>query len=70
MKSDFITQSLAIVKEAGDYEKAYPLYKRAPEYFLTITKYEKSTSAREVISARVTGYMKRARTVFFHTKLT
>jgi vacuolar protein-sorting-associated protein 4 len=66
MNSDFITQAVAIVKDAvdfdnaGDYEKAYPLYKRALEYFLTGIKYEKNPSARAAISARVSGYMKRA----------
>lgn len=66
MENQFIPQAVEIVKQAiaadqaGDYEKALPLYKRSLEYFMTGLKYEKNPAALETIKARVDGYMKRA----------
>lgn len=66
MENQFIPQAVEIVKQAitadqaGDYEKALPLYKRSLEYFMTGLKYEKNPAARETIKQRVDGYMKRA----------
>lgn len=66
MENQFIPQAVEIVKQAiaadqaGDYEKALPLYKRALEYFMTGMKYERNPAARDTIKLRVDGYMKRA----------
>lgn len=66
MENQFIPQAVDIVKQAitadqaGDYDKALPLYKRSLEYFMTGLKYEKNPAARDTIKARVDGYMKRA----------
>ena len=55
MENQFIPQAVEIVKQAiaadqaGDYEKALPLYKRSLEYFLTGLKYEKNPAARDTI---------------------
>ena len=48
MQNQFIPQAVEIVKQAieadnaGEYEKALPLYKRALEYFMTGLKYEQN----------------------------
>ena len=55
MENQFIPQAVEIVKQAiaadqaGDYEKALPLYKRSLEYFMTGLKYEKNPAARDTI---------------------
>lgn len=46
--------------QAGDYEKALPLYQSALEYFLTGVKFETNTAAKKQIMDRVSGYMRRA----------
>ena len=57
MENQFIPQAVEIVKQAiaadqaGDYEKALPLYKRSLEYFMTGLKYEKNPAARDTIKA-------------------
>lgn len=61
-----IPKATEIVKQAieadnaGDYEKALPLYRRALEYFLTGLKYETNKAAKDQIMDRVSGYMRRA----------
>ena len=55
MENQFTPQAVEIVKQAiaadqaGDHEKALPLYKRALEYFLMGMKYEKNPAALETI---------------------
>lgn len=52
MQNQFIPQAVEIVKQAidadnaGDYEKALPLYKRALEYFMTGLKYEQNPAGK------------------------
>lgn len=48
------------VDKLGEYEKAYGLYKRALEYFVTGLKYEQNATTKKMIQERVEGYMKRA----------
>lgn len=63
MDNQFIPQAVDIVKQAiqadnaGDYEKALPLYKRALEYFMTGLKYEKNPAARDTIKAVLLSIM-------------
>ena len=55
MEDQFIPQAVMVVTQAiaadqaGDYEKALPLYKRSLEYFMTGLKYEKNPAARDTI---------------------
>jgi vacuolar protein-sorting-associated protein 4 len=66
MNNQFITQAVDIVAQAitadnaGEYEKALPLYRRGLEYFMTGLKYEKNPSAKERVMEKVQEYMKRA----------
>eukprot|EP01038_Epipyxis_sp_PR26KG_P007289 gene7289-9931_t len=66
MQNTFIPQAVEIVQQAvdfdklGEYEKAYGLYKRALEYFVTGLKYEQNATTKKMIQERVEGYMKRA----------
>ena len=45
---------------AGEYEKALPLYRRSLEHFLTGLKWVENPAAKESIKSRIDGYMKRA----------
>lgn len=56
---DKITQAIT-ADHAGDYEKAYPLYKAAIEYFMTGMKYDSNPASKAQIKDKVTGYMDRA----------
>lgn len=66
MQNNMIIQATEKVKlaieldQAGDYEKALPLYRSALEYFLTGVKFETNAAAKKQIMDRVTGYMRRA----------
>lgn len=52
---------LAVVEdEAGNYEKAFTLYKSALEYFSTHLKYEKNPRSKEAITAKFKEYLDRA----------
>ena len=48
MQNQFIPQAVEVVRQAieadnaGEYERALPLYKRALEYFITGLKYEQN----------------------------
>ena len=56
MSNQFIPQAAEIVKEAieydqaGNYEKALPLYRKALEYFMTGLKYETNPAGKLITS--------------------
>ena len=64
-KKSIIDQAVDIVKDAvmadnaQEYEKAFTLYKRSIEYFMTGLKYEKNPKTREIVLNKVSGYMER-----------
>jgi vacuolar protein-sorting-associated protein 4 len=66
MNSNFIPQAVDIVKQAieadnaGELEKALPLYQRALDYFVTGLKYEQNPAAKKMVQEKVFGYMQRA----------
>lgn len=66
MNSNFINQAVDIVKlaieadNAGEIEKALPLYQRALDYFLLGLKYEQNPAAKKMVQEKVLGYMDRA----------
>lgn len=66
MNSNFIPQGVDIVKQAieadnaGELEKALPLYQRALDYFVTGLKYEQNPAAKKMVQEKVFGYMQRA----------
>jgi vacuolar protein-sorting-associated protein 4 len=66
MNSNFIPQAVEIVKQAieadnaGELEKALPLYQRALDYFVTGLKYEQNPAAKKMVQEKVFGYMQRA----------
>ncbi|KAF3552332.1 hypothetical protein DY000_02002700 [Brassica cretica] len=66
MYSNFKEQAIEYVKQAvqednaGNYNKAFPLYMNALEYFKTHLKYEKNPKIREAITQKFTEYLRRA----------
>ncbi|CAH2038589.1 unnamed protein product [Thlaspi arvense] len=66
MYSNFKEQAIEYVKQAvqednaGNYNKAFPLYMNALEYFKTHLKYEKNPKIREAITHKFTEYLRRA----------
>lgn len=54
MSNNFINQAVEVVKQAidldnaGEYEKALPLYRRALECFVLGLKYEQNPSSKKV----------------------
>ena len=56
MNNNFIPQAVEIVKQAidadnaGDYERALPLYRRSLEYFMTGLKYEQNPAGKLPLS--------------------
>lgn len=66
MYSNFKEQAIEYVKQAvtednaGNYQKAFPLYMNALEYFKTHLKYEKNPKIREAITQKFTDYLRRA----------
>ncbi|XP_011046276.1 PREDICTED: vacuolar protein sorting-associated protein 4B-like isoform X2 [Populus euphratica] len=66
MYSNFKEQAIEYVKQAvqednaGNYSKAFPLYKNALEYFRTHLKYEKNPKIREAITQKFNEYLRRA----------
>ncbi|CAN8285635.1 unnamed protein product [Cochlearia groenlandica] len=66
MYSNFKEQAIEYVKQAvqednaGNYNKAFPLYMNALEYFKTHLKYEKNPKIREAITQKFTDYLRRA----------
>ncbi|KAL1201895.1 Protein SUPPRESSOR OF K(+) TRANSPORT GROWTH DEFECT 1 [Cardamine amara subsp. amara] len=66
MYSNFKEQAIEYVKQAveednaGNYNKAFPLYMNALEYFKTHLKYEKNPKIREAITNKFTEYIRRA----------
>ncbi|KAI9886625.1 MAG: Vacuolar protein sorting-associated protein 4 [Watsoniomyces obsoletus] len=64
--TDFLGRALDVVKKAiendtdGEYEKAYQQYYQALELFLLAIKWEKNPRSKEMIRAKVSGYMARA----------
>ncbi|BDA48118.1 Vacuolar protein sorting-associated protein 4B [Coccomyxa sp. Obi] len=66
MYSNFKEKAIEYVKEAvaednaGNYQKAFDLYKIALEYFSTHLKYEKNPRAKEAITAKFKEYLDRA----------
>ncbi|KAJ0259031.1 Protein SUPPRESSOR OF K(+) TRANSPORT GROWTH DEFECT 1 [Hirschfeldia incana] len=66
MYSNFKEQAIEYVKQAvqednaGNYNKAFPLYMNALEYFKTHLKYEKNPKIREAITGKFTEYLRRA----------
>ncbi|KAF2613826.1 hypothetical protein F2Q70_00008971, partial [Brassica cretica] len=63
---NFKEQAIEYVKQAvqednaGNYNKAFPLYMNALEYFKTHLKYEKNPKIREAITQKFTEYLRRA----------
>ncbi|EFH68710.1 hypothetical protein ARALYDRAFT_311880 [Arabidopsis lyrata subsp. lyrata] len=66
MYSNFKEQAIEYVKQAvqednaGNYNKAFPLYMNALEYFKTHLKYEKNPKIRDTISDKFNEYILRA----------
>jgi vacuolar protein-sorting-associated protein 4 len=66
MNSNFIQQAVDIVKQAidadnaGEIEKALPLYQRALDHFVLGLKYEQNPTAKKMVQEKVLGYMERA----------
>eukprot|EP00884_Botryococcus_braunii_P018340 jgi/Botrbrau1/518/Bobra.110_2s0147.1 len=66
MYSNFKDKAIEYVKEAvdednaGNYPKAFELYKIALDYFSTHLKYEKNPRAKEAITAKFKEYLERA----------
>ncbi|PIA58979.1 hypothetical protein AQUCO_00400085v1 [Aquilegia coerulea] len=66
MYSNFKEQAIEYVKQAvkednaGNYNKAFPLYMNALEYFKTHLKYEKNPKIKEAITQKFTEYLRRA----------
>jgi vacuolar protein-sorting-associated protein 4 len=66
MNSNFIQQAVDIVKQAieadnaGEIEKALPLYQRALDHFVLGLKYEQNPTAKKMVQDKVLGYMERA----------
>ncbi|KAG7653528.1 P-loop containing nucleoside triphosphate hydrolase [Arabidopsis suecica] len=66
MYSNFKKQAIEYVKQAvqednaGNYNKAFPLYMNALEYFKTHLKYEKNPNIRDIISDKFNEYLLRA----------
>ncbi|KAJ4906329.1 Protein SUPPRESSOR OF K(+) TRANSPORT GROWTH DEFECT 1 [Raphanus sativus] len=66
MYSNFKERAIEYVKQAvqednaGNYNKAFPLYTNALEYFKTHLKYEKNPKIREAITQKFTEYLRRA----------
>ncbi|XP_010488647.1 PREDICTED: protein SUPPRESSOR OF K(+) TRANSPORT GROWTH DEFECT 1-like [Camelina sativa] len=66
MYSNFKEQAIEYVKQAvqednvGNYNKAFPLYMNALEYFKTHLKYEKNPKIREAITHKFNEYLRRA----------
>ena len=66
MYSNFKEQGIEYARQAvaedtaGNYEKAYPLYMNALEYFKTHLKYEKNPKIKEAILAKFQEYLSRA----------
>lgn len=66
MYSNFKEQAIEYVKQAvqednaGNYNKAFPLYMNALEYFKTHLKYEKNPKIRDTISDKFNEYLLRA----------
>jgi hypothetical protein len=69
LSDNFIQLAVDIVTQAIDadnsheYEKAYSLYKKSLDHFMLAAKYELNESSREMIVARMEGYMERAEQV-------
>ena len=42
-----------------EYDKAFPLYQRALEFFAIVVKHEKNPKTKEMLSQRVVGYVDR-----------
>ena len=63
--TDFLGRALEIVTKAiandnaGDYEKAYPLYHQSLELFMLALKWEKNPQSKLMIRGKVAGYMDR-----------
>lgn len=53
---------------AGDYARAYELYRRAIECFLHIIRYEKNTSVKKVLNDRTESFLARAEYLQKHLK--
>ncbi|CAE5956867.1 unnamed protein product [Arabidopsis arenosa] len=66
MYSNFKEQAIEYVKQAvqednaGNYNKAFPLYMNALEYFKTHLEYEKNANIRDIISDKFNEYLLRA----------
>lgn len=66
MDNKFIPRAIEIVTQAikadndGEHRQAYDLYRKALEAFMIGVKYEPNPTSREIILAKVEGYMKRA----------
>lgn len=64
--TDFLGRAIDIVNKAiendnaGDYEKAYPLYDSSLEFFLLALKWEKNPKSKDMIRTKVREYMSRA----------
>ncbi len=52
MIAEYVKEAVA-EDNAGNYQKAFDLYKIALEYFSTHLKYEKNPRAKEAITAKV-----------------
>ncbi|GJN09730.1 hypothetical protein PR202_ga27761 [Eleusine coracana subsp. coracana] len=62
LKQQAIEYAKQAVQEdsAGNYAKAFPLYRNALEYFKTHLKYEKNPKIKEAIQVKCTEYLRRA----------
>lgn len=66
MYSNFLENAAAYVKQAveeddkGNYNKAFPLYMNALEYFKTHLKYEKNPKIKEAVTQKCIDYLRRA----------
>ncbi|KAL9611600.1 MAG: hypothetical protein Q9167_003758 [Letrouitia subvulpina] len=64
--TDFLGRAIDIVNKAiendnaGDYEKAYPLYDSSLDFFLLALKWEKNPKSKDMIRTKVREYMSRA----------